>query len=75
MSDIQDYFQYIIKKQETFIDKSLIQIQDRMTFKTKTLYCLELLTPETMGLVSGSTERKITKDKISENMPQLNLMK
>ena len=75
VSDIQDYFQYIIKKQETFIDKSLIQIQDRMTFKTKTLYCLELLTPETMGLVSGSTERKITKDKINENMPQLNLMK
>ena len=37
------------------------KIENRMTFKIKTGYYLELLTPETMKLL-GSTESKITKD-------------
>ena len=41
-----------------------------MTFRIKTRYYLELLTPETMELF-GSTENKINKDKNDENVPHL----
>ena len=44
------------------------KIENRVTFKIKNGYSLELLTPETMKLL-GSTENKITKDKKSENSP------
>ena len=44
-----------------------------MTFKIKSGYYLELLTPETMKLL-GSTEKKITKDKNGENMPHLEVV-
>ena len=46
------------------------RIENRITFKIKSGYYLELLTPETMKLL-GSTESKITKDKNSENVPHL----
>ena len=46
------------------------RIENIITFKIKTGYYLELLTPETMKLL-GSTESKITKDKNSENVPHL----
>ena len=36
------------------------------------MYSLELLTSETMKLL-GSTENKITKDKIGENVPHLEI--
>ena len=45
-------------------------IENRITFKIKNGYSLELLTPETMELL-GSTENKITKDQSSENVPHL----
>ena len=54
VSDIQDYFECIIKKHE---------IENRFTFQVKTGYCLELLTSETMKLLE-STKNKITKDKM-----------
>ena len=41
------------------------RIENGITFKIKSGYYLELLTPETMKLL-GSTENKITKDKNSE---------
>ena len=41
-----------------------------MTFRIKTRYYLELLTPETMELFE-STENKINKDKNDENVPYL----
>ena len=44
------------------------RIENRITFKIKSRYYLELLTPETMKLL-GSTESKITNDKIGENVP------
>ena len=49
VSDIQDYFQYIIKKHETIADNPPVliyvnQIKNRITFKIKTGYKLELLT-------------------------------
>ena len=77
MSDIQDYFEYILEKHGEDIDKPSVQIyvnkiENRVTFKIKNGYSLELLTPETMKLL-GSTENKITKDKIGENVPKLDI--
>ena len=48
------------------------KIENRITFKIKTGYYLELLTPETMKLL-GSTKSKITKDKNGENAPHLEI--
>ena len=48
------------------------KIENRVTFKIKNGYSLELLTPETMKLL-GSTENKITKDKNGENVPHLEI--
>ena len=45
---------------------------NRVTFKIKNGYSLELLTPETMQLL-GSTENKITRDKNGENVPHLEI--
>ena len=77
ISDIQDYFEYILKKYGKDIDKSSVQIyvnkiENRITFKIKNRYSLELSRPETMKLLE-STENKITKDKNSENVPHLQI--
>ena len=53
--DIQDYFEYIIKKHEAITDNPPVQIyvnqiKNSIVFKTKTGYTLELLTKETMQL-------------------------
>ena len=48
------------------------KIENRITFKIKNGYSLELLTKETMKLL-GSTENKITKDKNGENVPHLEI--
>ena len=48
------------------------KIENRIKFKIKTGYYLELLTPETMKLL-GSTKSKITKDENSENVPHLEI--
>ena len=75
ISNIQDYFEYIVKKHSENVDNPSVKIyvnkiENRIKFKIKKGYYLELLTPETMKLL-GSTESKITKDKISENVPRL----
>ena len=62
ISDIQDYFEYILEKYGEDIDKPLVQIyvnkiENRITFIIKNGYSLELLTHETMKLL-GSTENK-----------------
>ena len=49
------------------------KIENRVTFKVKNGYSLELLTPETMKLF-GSTKTKITKDKNSDNVPHLEII-
>ena len=77
VSDIQDYFEYILKKHAKNTDKPSIQIyvkkiENRITFKLKNAYSLELLTKETIKLL-GSTESKITKDKNGENVPHLEI--
>ena len=48
------------------------KIENRVTFKIKNGYSLELLTKETMKLL-GSTENKITTDKNGENVPYLEI--
>ena len=77
VSDIQDYFEYILKKHGEDIDKPSVQIyvnkiENRVTFKIKNGYSLELLTPETKKLL-GSTKNKITKDKNGENVAHLEI--
>ena len=49
------------------------KIENRVTFKIKNGYSLELLTKETMKLL-GSTENKINKDKNGENVPHLEII-
>ena len=76
--DIQDYFKYILKKHGENVDNPSIiiyinKIENRISFKIKNGYFLELLTPETMKLL-GSTESKITKDKKGENVPLLEIV-
>ena len=70
ISDIQDYFEYILKKHGENIDKPSVKIyinkvENIITFKIKNRYNLELLIPDTMKLL-GSTENRITKDKNGE---------
>ena len=77
ISDIQDYFEYVLKSHgETIVNTSLRiytnEIENRTTFKIKTGFYLELLTPETMKWL-GSTKSKITKDKNGENVPYLEI--
>ena len=77
ISSIQDYFEYILKKHNQNVDNPSIRIyvnktENRVTFKIKNGYYLELLTPETMKLL-GSTESKITKDKNGGNVLHLDI--
>ena len=48
------------------------KVENRITFKIKNGYSLELLTKETMKLL-GSTENKIAKDKNGKNLPHLEI--
>ena len=72
---IQNYIGYVIKKHETIAETSPIliyanKISNRIVFKIKTGYKLELLSKETMKLL-GSTKDTIDADKNSENVPRL----
>ena len=72
---IQNYIEYIIKKHETIAETAPIliyanKISNRIVFKIKTGYKLELLLKETMKLL-GSTKDTIDEDKNSENVPRL----
>ena len=78
ISDIQDYFEYILKKHSESVDDPPIEIfvnknENRITFKIKNGYYLELLTPETMKLL-GSTESKIAGEENGENVPHLEVI-
>ena len=75
ISDIQDYFEYILKKHSENVDNPYIRIyvnkiDNRIAFIIKSGYYLELLTPETTKLL-GSSKSEITKDKNGENLPHL----
>ena len=56
VSDIQDYFEYIIEKHETIADNPPVKIyvnkiKNRIVFKIKTGYKLELLSEETNSII------------------------
>ena len=74
ISDIQEYSQFIIKKHETITDKNspikiyVNKIKNRVVFKIRTGYKLELLTEETMKLL-GRSKKVIDKDEHSELVP------
>ena len=68
--DIQDCFEYIIKKHETITDTDnrlveidVNEIKNRIVFKRKTGYKLELLSEETMQLL-GSSKKLLIKTKM-----------
>ena len=72
---IQNYIEYITKKQEAIADTAPIliyanKISNRIVLKIKTGYKLELLSKETMKLL-GSTRDNTDADKNSENVPRL----
>ena len=77
VSDIQDYYEYILKKQEEKIENPSIKIyvnktENRITFNIMTGYSLELIASQTMKLL-GSTKSKITKDENGKNVTNLEI--
>ena len=72
---IQNYFEYIIKKHETIANVSPVliyvnEINNRIVFKIKSGYKLELLSKEMMKLFGSSTDT-IDGDKNSELVSNL----
>ena len=78
VSDIQDFIEYVIKKHETLtkippIHVYINRINNRLVFKIKVGYKLELQTPETMKLFDS--KKKLTdKTKNGENVPNLEVV-
>ena len=75
ISEIRDYIEYIIKKPETIGENASILIyantlNNRIVFKIKSVYILELLSKEIMKLLR-STSSIIDADENSENVPKL----
>ena len=73
---LYSFWIYIKKHGEKAIKPSIKiyinKIENRITFKIKTGYYLELLTPETKKLL-GNTKSKITKMENGENVPSLDI--
>ena len=79
IADIEDYFEFIIKKHEHLTENPPVQIypnkiRNRIFFKIKTRYKVELLTSETMKLL-GSTKKDVNKDKMEKMYQYQNLLK
>ena len=75
ISEIQDYFEFIIKKHETVAENPPIQIypnkfKNKIVFKIKTKHKLELLSLEAMNLLE-STKKDVDKDKNGEDITKL----
>ena len=75
IADIQGYFELIIKKHKTQAENPPVQIypnkiKNRIAFKVKTGYKLELLSFETMKLF-GSIKKDADQEKDRENVPKL----
>ena len=74
ISDIQNYFEYIIKKHETIVDSNNLPIivyvnktKNRVIFKIKTGYKLEIFIKRNIG----SSSNTIDSDKNGELVPKL----
>ena len=61
------------KLDNSSIRKYVNKIENRITFKIKSGYFLELSTPETVTLL-GSIGNKINKDKKGENVPHAEII-
>ena len=75
IEDNQDYFEFIIKKHETLTENPPVQIypnkiKNRIVFKIKAEYKLEILSSETMKLL-GSTKENVDQDKNGDDVPKL----
>ena len=78
IANIQDYFEFTIKKHETLTESPSVQIyaikiKNRIIFKIRTGYKLKLLTPESMKLL-GSTKKIIDNNKNGERAPKLEVV-
>ena len=76
VSDIQCYFEYILKiwrkTDNPSIRMYVMKIENKITFKIMAGYYVALLMPEMMKLI-GRTKGKITKNKNGENEPYLEI--
>ena len=75
IEDIEDYFEFIIKKDETLTENPPIEIYTNKTknmiiYKKTNKYKLELLSLEPMKLL-GSTKKDVDQDKNGEYVPKL----
>ena len=73
--NIQDYFEFIIRKHDTLTENHPVQIypnkiKNRIVFNIKTWYELELWSPETMKLL-GSTKKDVDQNKDGVDVPEL----
>ena len=68
ISDIQDNFEYIIKKHETMADNPPVQMyvnknKNRIVFRIRTSYKSQLLSPEIMKVLGSSKKKDVDHDK------------
>ena len=75
ISDILEFFEFIIKKHKTLTENPPIQVypnktESRIVFKIKTVYELEFLSIETMKLLR-TTKKDVDKDKKGGDVPKL----
>ena len=80
IDDIQDYFEFIIKKHETLTEDLPTEIypnkiKNTIVFKIKTGYKLELLTPEAMRLLGSTKKKLLIKIKMERMCQNQNLLK
>ena len=73
VSDIQDYFEFIIRKHETLTENPPIKtylnkIKNRIAFEIKTGYKLELLSLETMRLLGSEKKESVEVDLVHCNL-------
>ena len=79
IADIQNYFEFLIKKHETLAGNPSVQIypneiKNRIVFKAKTGYELELSSSKTMKLL-GSSKNDVDQDNDGEDIPKLESVK
>ena len=79
IADIQNYFEFLIKKHETLAGNPSVQIypneiKNRIVFKVKTGYELELSSSKTMKLL-GSSKNDVNQDNDGEDIPKLESVK
>ena len=75
IADIHGYCKVIVKRHETLNEYPPVKIypnkiKNRIVFKIKARYKLELLTSETIKLL-GSTKKDVDQDKDGEDVPKL----